>query len=628
MFSKRVNGKSQLIISLLVLSVVTTACADDAIQLAANRISDYQVVVANKPSVEANAAAWELASFLELVTEAYVPVVPVSRAKPDYQIIVGRSQALEDLKLSIDWEALGPEGFIIRTVGRKLVIAGGSCRGTINGVYTFLEDVVGCRWYTPTFSVIPRKQTLSIPPLDVQKVPVFESRFVFCGAATDVDWAARQRLNTFTRDVAMVTKPDGSRVVWNEFINDPKLTGCYYYAQRQVHTLWHNGLLPYAMFDEHPEYFALVDGKRLREGQLCLTNPDLVRIIADGAKAWLQREPTAKIISISQGDYFHDACQCPRCKAAYEEYGLSGATLNFVNQVAAEIEKYDPEILVSTLAYKWTRKPPKVVVPRKNVVIRYAPINACYRHAYDDQTCRINREKNFYGDLVEWIRISPRVWVWYYSLPEHELHPYPNLKCLSRNFRRMRDAGVKGFIIWTLFSSTPARTGGLLDLKAYLFAKLMWDPDYDVSKGIEEFVTACYGAAAPQVLEYIERIDDENTYDIERYDKEDTYAIDENENTYIQKTPGEFHFGCGYRLFFKKGKLAELDALFDQAEQTVAEDPGALWRLKLVRLSLQDAIILQADKDDPIRQKAVRDFFAMIKQANILPPDYIKEENR
>ena len=46
-------------------------------------------------------------------------------------------------------------------------------------------------------------------------------------------------------------------------------------------------------------------------------------------------------------------------------------------QVAAEIEKYDPEIMVSTLAYNWSREPPKGVAPRRNVLIRYAPISSC-----------------------------------------------------------------------------------------------------------------------------------------------------------------------------------------------------------------------------------------------------------
>ena len=95
-------------------------------------------------------------------------------AQSEKQIVLGRTRAQEAIRLLIDWEKLGPEGFVIRTVGQKLVIAGDTGRGTINGVYTFLEDVVGCRWYTPELGVIPSRKTLSIGPLNIHKIPVLE----------------------------------------------------------------------------------------------------------------------------------------------------------------------------------------------------------------------------------------------------------------------------------------------------------------------------------------------------------------------------------------------------------------------------------------------------------------------
>ena len=582
----------------LVLVFSISALGADVIQLADAHWTQYQVVVADGGSPEVHAAARELAGFLQQVTVAEFPVVPASLARDEHQIIVGPSKALDDTKLSVDWDALGPEGFIIRTVGPKLVIAGGPGRGTINGVYTFLEDVIGCRWFTPKFSVIPKKTTLSLPPLDVMEVPAFESRFVYCGSATDAAWSARQRLNTFTRDVTLGLRADGTRVPWGEFINDPRLAGAIHYARWHVHTIGHDMLLPYAMFDEHPEYFAVVKGKRIRKGQPCMTNQDVAPLIASGAKQWIRQHPKARIISISQGD-FANACQCPKCKAALEEYGISGVCMRFVNQVAEEIEKDYPNVLVDTLAYQWTRKPPKNVTMRKNVVIRYAPICGCSRHAYDDEGCKVNRSNNVYADLVEWIRISPRVWVWYYAIPGYELHPYPNIGALSRDFKRMRDAGVKGYFIQAHAGAKMVMTGGLTDLKAYLFAKLMWDPDYDVARGVKEFVTACYGAAAPQVFTYLDRIDDAATY---------------------VGTDSDFHLGCGAKPRLKTDKLAELDVLMDEAERAVADDAGVLWRVRLFRLSLQCAIMRYADKGSLIRQKAIRGFYPVARQAGAALP--------
>jgi hypothetical protein len=385
---------------------------------------------------------------------------------------------------------------------------------------------------------------------------------------------------------------------WGSFITDPKINGAYHYANGHVHTLGHGGLLPYDEFEKHPEYFALVDGKRLQKGQPCLTNPDLLKFIVKRAKSWIKNDPTADIISISQGD-FHNACECPACKAAYKQYGKPGLYMRFVNQVAEEIEKEYPKILVDTLAYFWTDTPPKNIKMRENVVIRYCPINACLHHPFDE--CELSKKFKICPKMEEWIRISPRVWVWYYALAYNGLYPLPNFKPLSKNFKLMRDAGVKGFFIE---GKGMIMSGGLADLQAYLFAKLTWDPNYNVENGIEEFANACYGSAAKQIISYVKQVNDR-----------DTYITDPNYK-YNPNYPG-FHIRYWARIPIEKNKLQEMDKLFDEAEQAVADDFDSLERVKLVRLSLQYAIMLNADKNDPIYSKAIRGFFPIAKKAGI-----------
>ena len=302
-----------------------------AVQLAARGKTLYEIVIAEEPPVQAQAAADELADFLQQVTGAQFPIVKASSARSEYQIFVGRSKALAGLDLPVDWPSLGPEGFVIQTVGDSLVIAGGPRRGTINAVYTFLEDVIGCRWYTPKFSVIPRKKVLSIDPLNLRKVPDFDSRqtwrFMTPHGTADADWLARQRLNMLHpgRD-------------WYPIIDsNPKLAGCTTYIGSFGHTLGHSKLLPYAAFDKHPEYFALIDGKRVKTGQPCMSNPDVLHFVVNNAKRWLKNDTKGSILSISQpdGDFELSACQCPKCLQAFEKYGRTGALMRFVNKVAA-----------------------------------------------------------------------------------------------------------------------------------------------------------------------------------------------------------------------------------------------------------------------------------------------------
>ena len=238
----------------------------------------------------------------------------------------------------------------------------------------------------------------------------------------------------------------------------------------------------------------------------------------------------------------------------------------------------------------------------RNVVIRYAPIVACYHHAFDEGSYNISQ--NMYGDLQDWIRIAPRVWVWYYALPRTKLHPYPNLKCLSRNFNRMRDAGVKGFFIQAEVGQM-LMAGGMTELQAYLFAKLIWNPDYNVHKGIQEFSTACYGPAAPQIISFIRIVNDA-----------DTYTGTPADYKHMTKFPG-LHLACSAQLTLKKEKLRLMDALFDKAERAVADQPEALRRVRLMRLPLQYAIMLYTDQSAPIRDKAIRAFFPLARQADV-----------
>ena len=174
---------------LLVVVVVTSAFGTDAIQLTVDGETDYQIIVADEPSVEVLVAVGELTEFLKQITGTEFPVVKGNASPSEHQILVGRSALLDDIELPIDWNALGPEGFVIRTVGSKLVIAGGPRRGTINGVYTFLEDIVGCRWYMPSFSVIPKKPKLALKPLNVRMIPVFGMRWLNFNQS--LDWSVR-----------------------------------------------------------------------------------------------------------------------------------------------------------------------------------------------------------------------------------------------------------------------------------------------------------------------------------------------------------------------------------------------------------------------------------------------------
>ena len=211
------------------------------------------IVVSANASPSTRYAAEELQRFLGEMTDAVIPLVTDDAPSAPSEIWVGESQRLRDANILIDYETLGGEGYVIRTREPNIFIAGGEPRGTLYGVYGFLEDHLGCRGVTPVVSSLPKARVLAVLPIDEVRKPVLEYREPFVYECFDGDWAARNRMNSSS---ARLEEKHGGKVTYFGF----------------VHT-FNNLLPPEKHFDEHPEYFSLVNGKRLKEHtQLCLAN--------------------------------------------------------------------------------------------------------------------------------------------------------------------------------------------------------------------------------------------------------------------------------------------------------------------------------------------------------------------
>jgi hypothetical protein len=149
--------------------------------------SDYHVLVDETiASVSESYAAGELISFLQqsssalMVKYRYCPQQITADITGRKLIVIGKNAVTAVLGLDEKINALGDEGFLIKAVGNLVIIAGGRLRGTLYGVYEFLEQFVGCRWYTPEVSNIPKRSVIEIPcDVDIAKTPAFAIREAF-----------------------------------------------------------------------------------------------------------------------------------------------------------------------------------------------------------------------------------------------------------------------------------------------------------------------------------------------------------------------------------------------------------------------------------------------------------------
>ncbi len=543
----------------LVFSATAPAC-----WLADGGRSPYRIVVAANASTPTRCAAEELQGYLEKMTGVRLPVVADSERAQPREILVGRSSRLESSAVPVDWAALGKEGYVLRTAGERLVIAGGEPPGTLYGVYGLLEDHFGCRWFTPDIERVPRIERLPLPQLDERKIPVFESRETYLWESFDGNWMARNRLNGAGGRGRLLERQNIRPPV-------PELDARHGGSVRFgfgffVHTM---GKLvpPEKYFASHPDYYALWKGKR-DTNQLCCTHADVIRICTEAIGDAMRAQPEATVFSLSQNDN-RKYCECDRCAAMGRREGTQMAqVLHLVNAVAEAVQKEFPDKIVETLAYQWSRQPPATMRPRRNVVIRLANIECCFAHPLASGCSEAN--SRFVADLRAWAKVCDRLWVWDYMTDfSHYLLPFPNKRALDDNIRLFAANHVTGVFEEGSYD-TP--DGDMAALNAYMTAKFLWNPRYARDTAMDEFLMAYYVAAAPPVRRYLDLIHDQVA------DKKLLVKIfDKPVNPHL---PPEM--------------LAKADALWEEAETRTAGDPAALGRVRRSRMSVDYAIIEQA----------------------------------
>ena len=268
-----------------------------------------------------------------------------------------------------------------------------------------------------------------------------------------------------------------------------------------VHTFY--GLIPPSKyFATHPKWFSMLKGTRVHPmAQLCLTNDEMRQELVKNLKARLRASPAATIASVSQNDWYGN-CQCRKCRRLdRRERSPAGTMIHFVNKVAEEIEEEFPHVAISTLAYQYTRRPPHHVKPRPNVIVQLCSIECSFSRPLDHP-----RNSRFAGDLVGWSKICKRLYIWDYTTNfKHHLLPHPNLRVLAPNIRFFVRSNAKGIFE----QGAPATPGAeMAELRAWVLAKLLWNPELDGKKLVDEFLEGYYGAAGPHLRAYLDVIHD------------------------------------------------------------------------------------------------------------------------
>ena len=447
--------------------------------LASKGKAKYDILLSAKPTTKEKKAAEDLALWLGKMTDAKFRVIrEPEKCEPGRKVIsIGKTALLEDADL---WQAktdLKNEGYAIAVDSGNLFLLGGKTRGIINTVYALLEEDLGCRWYDWRNATIPRIRRLTFRPTPRKFVPLLEIRDIFHLQAFDRDWSLRNRMNS-----------NETRI--------PEEWGGQFNSALFVHT--YNQLMPpNEFFKDHPEYYSELNGKRQPQ-QLCLSNPDVLKIMTQRVLEMLRKNPNCEEISVSPNDWM-DYCDCKNCDVIVNAEGSnSGPLIKFVNAVAEQVEKEFPEVKISTLAYLGTFKPPKTIKPRHNVAIQLCTDS----HSWQLLLLRLTDTNNFQQAMKDWDKQGANIHIWDYVVNfSHHINPTPNIEVVNYAIKWYARHGAGGVMLQGNMTSYGSDN---VSLKTWVWSKLLWDYTLDSRELMRDFVYGYYGEAAEPMWEYNE----------------------------------------------------------------------------------------------------------------------------
>lgn len=453
--------------------------------LAEDGKTNYAILLPRRPRGPEQKAAADLAKWLGEMTGASFPIIKEGEEaghKGPF-ISIGRTRLRTACKIGRPAVDLGRDGYALQAAAPHLFISGGTRRGIVNGVYSLLQEDLGCRWYIPGVDpVIPKRPTLRFRPVLRAYRPVFEDRRdpYYGDVAYDIDWSVQNRTYALTAPVP--AEWGGYPRYWPSFVHtyDILVPASRYYAQ-------------------HPEYFSLIGDKR-QPFQLCTTNPEVRRIIIEQVRAALRKDPTIQIVDVSPNDR-RDYCECPQCRAIDDAEGTKmGSLLTLVNLVADAVREEFPHVRITTLAYLDTVVPPRTIRPRDNVLL-WLCTDA---HAWSHPNLFVWETEKFSRAMKRWQAVGAKMVIWDYPSSFVYMQPNINLHVVAENVRWYAAHGATGIFYQCMHNWNRAADHSYL--RGWVWAQQAWNPYLDTDALVRDFNYGFYGVAAPYMQRYDEML--------------------------------------------------------------------------------------------------------------------------
>ena len=472
------------------------------------------IIISKNADTTVRFAAEELAKHIRLISgvapETLQEVVPGKKAiilTTDSDVLKQFPEDAKKLKKN--------DGYAVRRLNGNLCLFASCSKGILNGVYKLLRRNTDIIWARPDErfgTIYSQNKNLVFEHTNYIDIPVYTLRgWQMIGPRghnpSSELWQIRQASNwnaVFNRK----DQVNNRYAMFKEFGGGHNLNRLYITEQKY--------------YKDHPEYFPLIKGQRIRPGsrtmktQLCFTNPEMTRSFIQEMEEKLSANPGFDTIRIMIEDNW-DQCECASCRKPITlEDGsiLTDQAKNYystkffiwLNRIADHLQKTHPGMRILTHGYYFTEFAPAVKISPL-IDISFCPIFKDSKHPVFAP-----QNKKTYDKTMKFLANTPNLtWREYYGLTG----PFPrpvdavaiaDWKFLARHgvrktYSEMNSDDVKG----------PRQNGVLVwDINApyfWVLANGAWDPAVDVQTLRKEFFTRVYGPAAVEMQQFYNLIE-------------------------------------------------------------------------------------------------------------------------
>lgn len=469
---KHLNLKPVCVMILLLCASADAAGAESVALVKNGRAAVYLVRDAT-PGQPGDVAVADLKRCLWAISDVEISESSRTGLLPLY---VGEKGQFTSLPVSVP--ELGREAFFYKVSPQGIFLIGRSPEGTSHAIYTLLREL-GCRWIMPgdIGECLPRTNNLALPVDEKVDGPDFDYRIVWyaygCSPAASArynDWLRRNRMG----------KP------------------AIEHGHNLIQTLSRK-----ATYEQHPEYYSLVGGKRVPQ-QVCTSNPEAVKLIVESIREFLDKNPHVESYSLCPDDN-HDFCECEHCKAldvGHMDRGgkpsVSDRYQIFLNQVLDGLHKTHPGACVTTYSYNLNHTDPPQKTPVNPHTTVFITTSAfCSAHGVGDAFCESRQD--FKELLKEWSRHTKRLILYEYDpVPYSGALPWPMWEAHIHEAPIYKQLGIKGL------SFEGQNSWAAYYPNYYVAAQMMWDADQDGHAVFKDMLQAFFEEEAPAMEQFYE----------------------------------------------------------------------------------------------------------------------------